>query len=104
MTLIVILTVRRVSLEAFRAYERRAASVMARHGGAIERVVVITPPEGAESLREVHVVTFPGPEAFAAYRADPELAALAPLRAASVLDTEVWVGEEGPAYGRAGAA
>lgn len=52
----------------------------------------MTPPEGAEALREVHIVTFPSAEAFAAYRDDPALAPLAPLRAASVLSTEVWAG------------
>jgi uncharacterized protein (DUF1330 family) len=99
MTLVVILTVRRAELEAFRAFETQAARVMARHGGAIERTVVVTPPEGAEQLREVHIVTFPSAEAFARYREDPALVPLAPLRAASVLGTEVWVGEEGPSYG-----
>ncbi|HEU4533427.1 MAG TPA: DUF1330 domain-containing protein [Polyangiaceae bacterium] len=99
MTLVVILTVRRAALEAFRSFERQAAAVMARHGGAIERSVVLTPPEGAETLREVHIVTFPSAEAFAAYREDPALAPLAPLRTASVVNTEVWAGEDGPTYG-----
>jgi uncharacterized protein (DUF1330 family) len=60
--------------------------------------VVGSPPEGAKTVREVHVVTFPSAEALAAYRADPALAALSPLRAESVVRTEIMVGEEGPSY------
>jgi len=99
MVLVVILTVRREALEAFRAFETKAAAVMARYGGALERAVVI-PPEGeAPHLKEVHLVTFPDAQAFAAYRQDGELAAVAHLRQASVVATEVLTGEEGPDYG-----
>jgi uncharacterized protein (DUF1330 family) len=107
MTLIVILTVRPEALDTFRAFEQQAARLMARHGGAIERVVVLAraapdappdlPPDAPH--REVHLVTFPSAEAYAAYRADPGLQALAPLREAAVLSTEILAGEEGPHYG-----
>ena len=99
MTLVVILTVRSKALEAFRAYETRAATVMARHGAAIERIVVIPSVLGDEAFQEVHIVTFPHPEAFAAYRLDPDLQHAAPLRETAVVKTEVLVGEDGPDYG-----
>lgn len=99
MTLVVILTIRPGAVEAFRAFEQAAARIMARHGGAIERAVAIPPAEPGAALKEVHVVTFPSPQAFAAYRADPALLALAPRREASIVATEILVGEEGPTYG-----
>ncbi len=101
MLLVVILTVRPEALDTFRAFERQAARVMARHGGAIERAVVIPPVQPGAPLKEVHLVAFPSPEAFAAYRADPALHGLASLREAAVLNTEIWAGEEGPRYGDA---
>ena len=48
--------------------------------------------------REVHVVYFPNGEAFAAYRADPDLAALAGERAAAIAHTEVIIGEHAPPF------
>jgi len=92
LTLVAILTVRRSALEEFRAFEHQAAAVMSRHGGAIERTVVITQPDDTEHLREVHIVTFPDEASLVAYRADVALVPLAPLRAASVTHSEVLVG------------
>jgi len=94
MLVVAILTIVPGQLDAFHDFEQEVARVMARHGGAIERAVFVP----GEPAREVHVLRFPSPEAFAAYRADPALAALAPRRAAAVAATEVLVGEEGPAY------
>ena len=64
----------------------------------IERTVVATVEGRADLLAEVHVVTFPGEAAFAAYRADPRLGALAHLRDGAVVSTEILVGEDGPRY------
>lgn len=100
MTIVAILTVRRAGLEDFRRFERHAAEVMAAHGGRIERTVVV-PGDSPELVREIHVVTFPEAGAFRAYREDPRLGELAHLRAAAVVSTEVFVGEDGPDYGRA---
>jgi hypothetical protein len=97
-TLVVILTVRCDALDAFRAYERRAAAVMARYGGAIERTVVTAPDGGGLTLKEIHLVTFPDEQAFSAYRGDAELGEVAHLRSASVVHTEILRGEEGPDY------
>ena len=46
MLLVAILTVEHAKLDEYREYERQAAQVMARHGGAIERVLVMPGPEG----------------------------------------------------------
>jgi hypothetical protein len=96
MVLVAILTVPVAAAAEFRDFERRAAVVLARHGGRIEQTVVV--PGDATVFREVHVVRFPGPQAFAAYRADPDLAALASTRARVVTHTELLAGEDGPRY------
>jgi uncharacterized protein (DUF1330 family) len=92
--------VRREQLEAFRSFETQAAAVVARHGGAIERTVVVRAPPAAELLTEVHLVSFPDEAAFAAYRQDPALQALAPLRERAIVKTEILVGDHGPDYHR----
>jgi uncharacterized protein (DUF1330 family) len=97
MTIVAILTVRRDHLGEFHRFERAAAAAMVRHGGAIERTVAVEDP-AAEHYREVHLITFPDAAAFAAYRADPELAALAQLREEAIVAAEVLVGEDGPTY------
>jgi hypothetical protein len=76
---------------------------MARHGGVIERALVlenrIAQPDDADSLRELHIVRFVDEAAFAAYRADAELFALRREREACIASTEVWSASEGPRYG-----
>ena|SRR5687767_4233876 len=98
MTLVAILTVRKEAIDKFRAFERHAAGVMKKHGGQIERTVVVVPDGSLEVIREIHVVTFPNEEAFAAYRKDEQLAEFAHLRDQSVVHTELFVGEDGPSY------
>jgi len=100
-TLVAILTVRKDALEQFRAFERHAAAVMRTHGGRIERTLVVRPDPGPGLLKEIHVVTFPDEPAFRAYRGDARLAELAHLRDASVVGTDVLIGEDGPDYGAA---
>ena len=96
MVLVAILTVRKQALEQFRAYETQAARIMRDHGGRIERTVVVA--DGADTIKEVHLVTFRDEAAFTAYKADRRLAAVAHLREASVVRTEVLAGEDGPTY------
>jgi uncharacterized protein (DUF1330 family) len=97
-TLVAILTVKSEALEKFRSFEKKAAAVMARYGGAIERTVVV-PPDSAEGLlKEIHVVTFPNQQAFTEYRNDAELKTISHLRDESVVATELFVGEDGPDY------
>src|SRR5437016_6506250 len=99
MILVVILTVRNEVLEQFRTFEQKAAHVMAKHGGAIERAVVIAPKNGEAFFQEVHIVTFPNQQALTAYQQDEEIKLVAHLRAASVIKTEILIGEAGPDYG-----
>lgn len=87
-------------LDAFEAYERKAAGIMKRYGGAIERVVRAEAGRGdPEQPFEVHLIRFPSRAMFDAYRADPDLLALAPERSAAIARTRVVVGEERPGYG-----
>jgi hypothetical protein len=98
MLLAVILTVRRDEREAFERYETAAAAVMAGHGGAIERTVAGIADADAALERELHLVRFPDEAAFAAYRADPALRALGPLRERAIVATEILTGRDGPRY------
>jgi hypothetical protein len=94
--LVATITVRREEVDAFRSFERAAAAVMAKYGGAIERAIVVD--DGSAPLQEIHVVSFPDEQAFAAYRADEGLGRLAPLRERSVIRTEIARGHAGPDY------
>lgn len=89
MIVVATMTIRRAALAQFRAFERGAAEIMRAHGGAIERALELDDDPTGETLRELHVVRFPDDAAFAAYRADARLAALRPLREASVVATEL---------------
>lgn len=88
----------------YERFESTASRVMGRHGGRIVRRIELpgdaAPPPAGGPLQpdEVHIVTFPDTASFARYRADPELLALAELRAAGIRETVVWQGSEGPAF------
>jgi hypothetical protein len=56
LAIVAILTVRNGALELFRDYESKAAAVMARYGGAIERTFVEDVAYPEQPVREVHVV------------------------------------------------
>ncbi|HEX2831285.1 MAG TPA: DUF1330 domain-containing protein [Burkholderiales bacterium] len=92
------LWIRPGSIAAFEAYERKAARIMRKYGGSIEKAVRIGEEGGSEHPFEIHVVSFPDQDRFAAYRADPEVAALAPEREAVILKTIVVSGIGGPSY------
>ena len=98
MILVVILTVLRECADDFRAFERAAALIMATHGGAIERTVVVPGEPDADTFREIHIVTFSNDTAFQAYRADPRLREITHLREASVVETVLMEGTPGPDY------
>ncbi len=100
-TLVVILTVRSEALDKFRTFEKKAAGVMAKYGGAIERTVVIAPQSTGDFLKEIHIVTFPHEQALFAYQRDGDLREVAHLREESVVKTEILMGEDGPDYGAA---
>ena len=83
----------------FHRFETEAARIMRRHGGRIDRVIRPTGGARGEPLpHEIHVVSFTSAAGLDAYRADPELAALASLRESAIARTEVTVGTEGAAY------
>ena len=53
-------------VDQFRHYERAVMSLLADHGGHLQRRLV-----NEDSTVEVHVLAFPSAEAFAGYRSDP---------------------------------
>lgn len=92
------LWIRLGAVAEFEAYERKAARIMRKYGGSIERVIRTGEENSPEIPFEVHLVSFPGQEEFAAYRADPELLSLAADRKSAILKTVVIPGVAGPAY------
>jgi uncharacterized protein (DUF1330 family) len=83
----------------FRRFETEAARIMRRHGGRIDRVIRPTGPARGDALpHEIHLVSFASAAGLEAYRADPELRALAPLREAAIARTEVTTGTDGDPY------
>ena len=82
----------------FAQFEARASAIMRRHGGEIERRIAFPPPLASTQPHELHVVGFPSAEAFQSYRHDPDLQALASLRARAIRQTVVWVGAEAPSF------
>jgi uncharacterized protein (DUF1330 family) len=83
----------------FHQFETEAARVMQKYGGRIERVIRPTISTSSASLpHEIHIVAFPSLERFEAYRNDPDLAKLAPLRQSAIARTETLIGEEGESY------
>jgi len=93
------LWIREGDVAAFEAYERKAASIMKRYGGSIERTVR---PSGLDAPSdrpfEVHLVRFPSDEMFERYRTDAELKTLSAEREAVITKALVLIGSEGPAY------
>ena len=83
----------------FRRFETEAVRIMRKHGGCIEKVIRPTVAVQQELLPyEVHLLSFPSMEQFAAYKADADLAKLADLRQSAIARTEVLIGEEGEPY------
>ena len=95
---VVSLWVRPGAVAEFEAYERKAARIMRKYGGSIERVVRTGQENSPDIPFEIHLVSFPGQEQFAAYRADLELLSLATDRESAILKTVVVSGIDGPAY------
>ena len=82
---------------AFEAFERRAAAVMQKHGGCVDYAFRLAHPT-PDTPFEIHLVSFPTAEAFAAYRADPETQALANERETIIVRTVVYEVDKIPAY------
>jgi uncharacterized protein (DUF1330 family) len=97
LTFIVSIWLKGNDVAGFESFERQAATIMAAHGGRVDSVVRCGGEGGAPF--EVHLVSFPDAAAAGAYRADPRLAKLAPLRDRVIARTEVWTGQQRSAYG-----
>jgi len=78
----------------FEEYEAKAAEIIARHGGRIERRADVRRDGDPDRPDEVHVVSFPSRASFDAYREDPKLRSLGELRARAIHRTVVWVDGE----------
>ena len=98
LTLVVLIFVAPDQVEEFERFEPRAARVMSRYGGRIERRIAFPADGDPAQPDEVHVVRFPDPESFERYRCDPEMAALADLRARVIRKTIVWRGVDLPPF------
>jgi uncharacterized protein (DUF1330 family) len=91
-TLVVLLFIDPAWEQEFERFESSAAAIMRRYGGKIERRISFPLANDPSQPHELHVVTFPDPESFDRYRRDPDLQALAGLRAKAIRQTMVWRG------------
>lgn len=77
---------------AFTDFETQALAIARQHGGSLIAAFAPEPNGDPESqVDEVHVLQFPARSAYDAYRSDPALQALAPLRAQGIRRTQVLV-------------
>lgn len=84
---------------AFEDFERKAARIMARHGGRIDCAVRPAPGAGEDAPFEVHIVSFPDEAAYAAFRSDPDRLALADQRERIIARHLILAGREAGPYG-----
>jgi uncharacterized protein (DUF1330 family) len=83
----------------FHQFETAAARIMKRYGARIEHVIrPLATMQPTSAPYEIHIVSFPSMKRFEAYRADSDLAKLAPLRQSAVARTELVIGEAGEPY------
>jgi uncharacterized protein (DUF1330 family) len=94
----VTLTVHKAHVGDLREFESAAARVMHKFGGAILGAIELDGID-PETIREIHIVSFPSDDAYAAYRAAPDLVPLMPLRERSVASTTIVRGRPVPRYG-----
>lgn len=90
LTLVVLLFVEPDRVGEFEEFERQAATIMARHGGRIERRIEVRTDGDPDRPYEVHIVSFPDEHALDRYRADPEIRSLEALRERAIRRTEIW--------------
>jgi hypothetical protein len=98
MNLLAILTILKEKINEFETFETGAARVMRSYGGELTHTFRSSDEPTSPHIREFHWLTFPTKEAYYAYRSDPRLAVLQPLREQSVMATEIVIGETGPHY------
>jgi antibiotic biosynthesis monooxygenase (ABM) superfamily enzyme len=80
----------------FERFESAAARIMRRYGGAITRRIRCAPGTDQSTPYEIHILDFPDAAAFASYRNDAELGAMAELRTSAIRQTTVWSGANLP--------
>jgi hypothetical protein len=61
-------------------------------------MVVVPTADHGDTFQEIHLIRSPTHDAFMAYQADPDRRALESLREAAIVETEIFVGEDGPDY------
>jgi uncharacterized protein (DUF1330 family) len=98
-SLVVVLHINAGREAEFERFETAVPKIMQRHGGALERRIAMDPGGDPAQPHEVHIVTFPDRAALDRYRADPELKALAPLRAEAIRETVFWFGADRAPFG-----
>lgn len=101
LVLIVTLEIRSEAAAAFERFETRAAAIMSRHGGRMERVIRAEGASQSGSSHEIHIVSFRDQADFDAYRCDPELAGFKSLREEVIMTTEIVRGYDRAVYGAA---
>ena len=80
---------------AFRAFESQALARFRAHGGEVLAAFRPQPnADGAPIPYEIHILRIGSADAFAAYRADPALLALADLRGQAIARTEIFLSLE----------
>lgn len=71
-------------VDDFQQFEARVLPLLPRHGGALVRRL-----RGRGGEFEMHLVSFPSPEALDSYLADPDRVAALPLRESSGAEAEL---------------
>jgi len=84
---------------AYRAFEEQALACFRSHRGEVLAAFRPRPnADGSPTPYEIHVLHIGSEEAFAAFRADPALVALAALRAQAIAHSEIFLSEEVVTY------
>lgn len=97
--LVVSLWLKGENVSDFEDYERRAARLLARHGGKIERTVRIKKQASkTDEPFEIHVASFPNEQSFTNYLADSERQKLAARRDEIIARTETIFGYDAELY------
>jgi uncharacterized protein (DUF1330 family) len=95
-TLLVALHVHEGQTQTFIDYETKVFAIIAEYGGRLEKRYQCVPQPQAPA--EFHLITFPSQASFEAYRADPRLSELAPLRQQAMAQTIIWSAAELPPF------
>lgn len=97
--LVVSLWLKNETVAAFEDYERRAAKLLEKYGGRIERAIRIKKWANEKNAPfEIHIVSFPNEQNFADYTADSETRKLAETRNEIIARTEILEGFEMSSY------